>query len=142
MSFSVSGVSSAQYTRPVETNVKLTDDQKKQLTEIIGKYDSSSMTKDSMKSMMDEIKSAGISQGKELRETLDTAGFKPPEKPKGEVPDQSGETGTTNSQPQFVLDFLEKAKTGQLTSTDISSLVSSLQSSGRSSQGSLIDTRS
>ena len=141
MSLSISGASTinaAQYARPAESNVKLTDDQKKKLTDILGNYDSASMTKESTKKMMDEIKAAGITPSKDLRETLDAAGFKPPEKPKNAHPDD-GSVSTTNQQPQYVTDFLEKAKTGQVSSTDLASLISNLQNTGQSSQGSLVD---
>lgn len=141
MSMSISSLSSntaLQFSRPAESDTPLTDDQKKKLTDILSKYDASSISKDGMKSLMEELKKADIKPGKEVREAMDAAGFKPPEKPGGQAPDQ---TGQTNAQPpQFVLDFLQKAQSGSVSQDDITTLISSLQSTGKQAQGSLVDS--
>lgn len=141
MSMSISSLSSsttAQFSRPAESNTPLTDDQKKKLTDILSKYDATSISKDGMKSLMEELKKADIKPGKEVREAMDAAGFKPPEKPNGQALDQAGQSNS--QQPQFVLDFLQKAQSGSVSQDDITTLISSLQSQGRQAQGSLVDS--
>jgi uncharacterized protein YidB (DUF937 family) len=129
-----------QYSRPADSDTKLTDDQKKELTTILSKYDASSISQDGMKTMMDELKKAGIKPGKDVRDAMDAAGFKPPEKPKDQNDGSSSSTSKTdNSTPQFVLDFLDKAQSGNVSQDDITSLVSSLQNSGKSTQGAIVD---
>ena len=80
---SISGVSS-QY-QQFSVSQTMTDDEKELLNEILANYDSENMTAEESIAMMDEIKTAGIKPSKELRETMDAAGFKPPEKPEGDM---------------------------------------------------------
>ncbi len=136
---SISGSSSIQYQPLTESNTKLTDEQKETLQGILANYDSENMTQDSMKAMMDKIKAAGITPSKDLREIMDEAGFKPPEKPQGPPPEES--TGTTNV-PQYLIDFMQKQESGEVTQEDIDSLIASLQSSGKTTVGSLVDQKS
>lgn len=134
----ISGISSTQYYQ--EVNSKLTDDQKSQLEEIISKYDPNNMTQEAAKSMMDEIKNAGITPSKDLRDIMDAAGFKPPEKPQGPPPDVNA-SETKQQLPQYLQDFIEKEQSGGVTQDDINSLIQSLQSSGQSTQGSIVDQK-
>ncbi len=137
---SISGSGSIQYQPFNDSAAKLTDEQKETLQSIIANYDPENMTQESMKAMMEEIKAAGITPGKELRDIMDAAGFKPPEKPQGPPPQESGDT--QNSLPQFLIDFMEKQQSGEVTQEDIDSLVANLQSSGKTTVGSLVDQKS
>lgn len=135
----ISGSSSIQYQSISDTSNTLTDDQKETLTSILSNYDSENMTAESMQKMMDEIKEAGITPSKDLRDALDEAGFKPPEKPQGPPPDEA--SGKTEI-PGYLQDFLEKQANGEVTQDDIDSLVASLQSSGQTTVGTIVDQKS
>jgi hypothetical protein len=137
---SVSSLSSSQYQPQLNSTTKLTDDQKKKLDEILAKYDSSSMTSESTKTLMDELKSSNIPPCKETREAMDTAGFKPPEKPQGPPPDDSTQS-TKNALPQFLLDFIQKEESGSVSQEDINTLIQNLQNSGETTSGSLVDQK-
>ena len=57
----INNVSGFQYSPRINSeNNTLTDDQKNTIEEILSKYDPGSMTQDSMKEMMDELKATGI----------------------------------------------------------------------------------
>lgn len=114
----------------------LTDDEKKTVQNIIAKYDAENMTAESMREMMDEIKSTGIKPSKDIKEMLDSAGFKPPEKPEGSPPEKPQ---GSEEMPDFLKSFLEKQKSGTLTEDDLISLIQNLQNSGSLAQGNLID---
>lgn len=136
----ISGSGSIQYQPLNESTSKLTDEQKETLQEILAKYNPDNITQDSIKAMMDEIKSAGITPSKDLREIMEAAGFKPPEKPQGPPPDETA--GSTGNIPQYLLDFIEKQESGEVTQEDIDSLILSLQNSGKTTLGSLVDQKS
>ena len=136
---SIGSISTSLYQNQVSSGSQLTDDQKTTLEEILAKYDSESMTQESMKSMMDEIKEADIKPCKETREIMDAAGFQPPEKPQGPPPEE--ETSSTQEIPQCILDFMEKQETGEVTDSDVNSLIQSLLSSGQTAQGSIVDQK-
>jgi len=138
---SVSGSSSAQalYQAQSSTSSKLTDDQKTALEDILANYDVESMTEEEKKSMMDEMKSAGIPMTSETKELLDAAGFTPPEKPQGPPPEES--TSTEEEIPEYLKDFIEKQQAGEVTQEDIDALVEKLQASGETVSGALVDTK-
>jgi len=136
----ISGSGSIQYQSLFESTSKLTDEQKETLNGILVKYNPDNITQDSMKAMMEEIKAAGITPGKDLREIMDAAGFKPPEKPQGPPPDEA--MGSTGNVPQYLLDFIEKQESGEVTQEDIDSLIANLQASGKTTVGSLVDQKS
>jgi len=142
---SVSGTSSYQSGYSVSsTDNSLTKDQKTTLEDILSKYDSSSMTDDTMKTMMDEIKASGIKPSKAFGEVMNAAGFKPPEKPQGSPPDDttSAASASSNSKiSQDLLAFIKKQETGSVTQDDIATLIETLQSSGQAAQGSLVDQK-
>jgi hypothetical protein len=134
----ISSISSSQY--QISSTTKLTDDQKQKLEEILAKYDSSSMTSENTKSLMDELRSANIPPCKETREAMDAAGFKPPEKPQGPPPDDAAQ-GTKNELPQYLLDFIKKEESGSVTKDDIDALIKDLQNSGQTTSGTLVDEK-
>jgi len=143
----VSGVNSTsayQYQSQVDSTTTLTDDQKKTLESILSKYDPSNMTQDSTKSLMDELKNSGIKPSKTVRDIMDAAGFKPPEKPQGGTPpdDSTSSTDSTSGAstlPQYMLDFITKEESGNVTKDDIATLIQNLQSAGKTSSGTLVD---
>jgi|GEM_PF-1475696 hypothetical protein len=147
---SISGSSSYQY--QTQTDTKLTDAQKTKLADIISKYDPDNMTASSTKSMMDEIKNAGITPSKDLGETLNKAGFKPPEKPadatQSATTSTSSSTTTTSSSTvssssddlkSQVLDLLTKEGATNISDDDINAFISNLKSSSDSDQGTIVD---
>lgn len=138
----ISGVgssSSIQHQPQMRQDTALTDDQKTTLNEIISKYDLSNMTKEDMKAMMEEIKVAEIPPGKDMKEIMDAAGFEPPKKPDGEMPPPQKDS---NEIPDFMLDFMEKEQSGELTQEDIVSLLQDLQSRGFDTTGAIVDEKS
>lgn len=136
----VSSISSSQQTYNAQfTDYTLTDDQKQTLEEIIAKYDSENMTGEDTKELFEELKSAGIPPSKDVREALDAAGFKPPEKPNGEPPKPEGAEFSSNA--KTLIDILQKAETGEATQDEINTFITQLQSTGSVFSGSLIDTK-
>ncbi len=138
----VSGISSTsgiQYQQTF-TEKKLMAEEKKQLEEILAKYDPESMAEDETKALFDELKSSGIRPSKEVREILDSAGFKPPEKPQGPPPVEMG-TNSEMSIPDFLAEFLEKQEAGTVTDQDLNLLIQQLQNNGAISQGVLVDKK-
>lgn len=138
----VNGISSTgayQYQQKV-TETKLTDEQKKTLEEILAKYDASSMTAEQTKSLFEELKSSDIKPSKEVREIIDAAGFKPPEKPQGPPPPDET-SSSTSTIPDYLLSFLQKQESGDVTQTDLNSLIKNLQENGEVSQGVLVDKK-
>lgn len=136
----VSGASSYQLQTQFSRETRLTDEQKLQLEEILSKYDSSSITSDQTKALFDELKSSGIRPSKEVREIIDAAGFKPPEKPEGPPPPDP-DVEETQQLPDYLLEFLEKQNSGELTKADLTSLITELQNNGEVSQGVLVDKK-
>ncbi len=140
----VTGISSYnpyQYTSQVSSNSSsLTDEQKTTLEEIIAKYDPANMTEEETKTMMDEIKAAGIRPSKEFGEIMNAAGFKPPERPQGPLPEDSASEIKENL-PQYLLDFIEKQESGTVTQDDIDTLIKNLQNSGDVTKGQLVDQK-
>lgn len=133
--------SNYQYNPYSTTETKLTDDQKSTLQSIIANYDPENMTDENMKSMMDEIKEAGITPSKEFGEIMNTAGFKKPEKPEGEPP--MGPPPATTSQDsktsQLISEFLAKKDSGEITEDDLANLIKTLNKTGQSTQGLIVD---
>ncbi|MFH1198101.1 MAG: hypothetical protein V1720_20535 [bacterium] len=117
---------------------KLTDEQKKSLEDILAKYDSENMTGESTKALFDELKSSGIPPSKDVKEALDAAGFKPPEKPQGPPPQMGTEELSQNA--KTLLDYLQKVESGEATQEELNSFIAQLQNSGSILQGSIIDT--
>lgn len=122
-----------------KTDTKLTDDQKKSLNEIISRYDSENINNETMKQMMEEIKSTGITPGKEFREIMDAAGFKPPAKPEGPPPVEN--TEMKEKVPDFLKEFLEKIESGKITDDDVSTLIQDLKNSGQDIQGLFVNQK-
>lgn len=122
----------------------MTDDQKNTLESILSKYDPNNMTQDSMKSLMEELKKSGIKPSKDSKDIMDAAGFKPPEKSKGgtqsdESTSSTDSTSSTCTLPQYMLDFITKEESGNVTKDDITTLIQNLQSAGKTSSGTLVD---
>lgn len=139
----ISGISSSsgyQFQMPSSQETALTSEQKTKLEEILSKYDASSITQEQTKSLFDELKSSGIRPSKEVRELIDAAGFKPPEKPEGPPPDENGQS-VKSDLPDFLMEFLDKQKSGTVTDSDIATLIQELQNNGEVSQGVLIDKK-
>ena len=133
---------------PMERGQKLSDEQKTQLAEILSNYDAEDMTEEDMKSMLDEIKEAGITPGKELKETLEEAGFelKPPQQGQGGPPPMGGMNGPMGGAepPQFAKDFMDKVQSGELTEDDITTFLEQVEAQKQSllgMTGLMVDTQ-
>jgi hypothetical protein len=138
---SVSSSSSYQYQPQTDSTVKMTDEEKTTLSSILSKYDSSSMSGEDMKSMMDEIKEAGIKPSDDMKDIMDAAGFKPPEKPQDST-STSSTTATSSTQSalqQQLSDLLASQQSGELTQDDINSFIAALKNSTGSSVGTLVN---
>ncbi|WP_461211336.1 hypothetical protein [Desulfocurvus sp. DL9XJH121] len=63
-------------------SLTMTEDQKSTVEEILAKYDPENMTREDMEALRMELEEAGIGRSRELMKMMQEAGFKPPEKPK------------------------------------------------------------
>lgn len=138
---SISSIGSSQYRPQMEQSAKMTDDEKKKLQDIISKYDASSITQDEQKTMMDEIKSAGIKPSKELGETLNEAGFKRPEKPKDAPDSQQSSSSVSQDELKNLLDLLSNKGTTDVDQSEIDSFIQNLKNLTDSNEGTLIDQK-
>jgi hypothetical protein len=151
----ISSTSSSQYTSSTSSSSTLTDDQKKTLDDILSNYDSSNLTADSTKSLMDSLKSSGIKPSKAVQDYMSSKGFdiKAPQGPppsdslsglsstslSSSSSSSSSGTNSTSSLPSYLQDFITKEEAGTVTQDDINSLISSLQNSGQNTTGVLVD---
>jgi len=116
---------------PMGRGQALTDDQKTQLSEILSKYDAGNMTEKDIRAMRDDIKNADIRPGEELKTILEDSGFQV-----GPPPMQSTHRPEP---PQFVLDFVDKALTGNITEDDVTSFLTQVQEISSNATGIVID---
>jgi len=123
---------------PMGRTQALTDDQKTQLTEILSNYDAENMTATDTQSMRDEIRSAGIRPGAELKSILEDSGFEvgPPQ---GGPPPMGTQGANRPEPPQFVLDFMDKALSGAVTQDDVTSFLEMMQAGYQDSTGLVFD---
>jgi Ca2+-binding EF-hand superfamily protein len=168
----ISSLSSSLYTSSnSSSSTSLTDDQKTELNSILANYDSSDMTQSSTQSLLDTLKSSGIQPSQAVQSYIASKGFniQPPQGPP--PPDSTSALSSLNSTtlsslsgagstsssslgsissssssdaslPAFLQDFIDKEKAGSVTQDDINSLVTSLQNSGQSTTGALVDQSS
>lgn len=134
-----SGISASSFQMEFSSK-KLTDEQKQTIEDIISKYDPENMTDESAKAMMDELKAAGIGPSREFGEIMNAAGFKPPEKPEGPPPQDSTQS-TQQEIPEFMVDFMQKQESGEVTDADIATLIQNLLNTNKSTTGSIIDQK-
>lgn len=138
---SVGSTGSVAYTQQnSRAGSTLTEDQKTKLQEIIANYDPENMDEESTKAMMEEIKSAGITPGKEFGDIMNEAGFKPPEKPQGGMQGPPPSEGT-QSVPQFVTDFIELQESGEATQEDVDNFVQMMKEMGINDTGLLVNKK-
>ena len=113
----VSSVQSGMGMMPQFSTEPMTDDQKTTLAEILEKYDAENITEDEKKSMMDEIKEAGITPSKESKEIIETAGFelgKPPEGKGPQGPPPEGMMQKMKEMNPEIADLFEQFKNGDI----------------------------
>ncbi|MGD8778703.1 MAG: hypothetical protein PVH88_07040 [Ignavibacteria bacterium] len=140
----IEGISSSsslyniQQTSNEETS--LTEEQKKQLEEILAKYDSEDMDEESRKAMMEEIKKAGFEPSREVDEMLNEAGFEPPEKLEGDMPAPLEESGEKEV-PQFISDFIQQYEAGDTTQEELDSFLQKLEDMGISNPELVLDEK-
>jgi Ca2+-binding EF-hand superfamily protein len=128
-----------QYQPEMRVSNPLTDDQKSALSEIISQYDPSNMTESDKKSMMGEIKNLGIGPSDEVKEIMDSAGFKPSEMrpPEGS---EGPRRPDKNEIPEEILDILQQREEGKISEEDFESFLQNLQKTLESSSGVYLDT--
>jgi Spy/CpxP family protein refolding chaperone len=122
----------------------LTDDQESQIQSVLSKYDSSNLTSDDAKSILDSFRKAGIPPGKELEDAISSAGFDAKKlfslagPPPGAPPSgsRSGSTGTSTggtdvaSVLQQLQSILGQYDLNNLTSDQQSKLITQLSNTG------------
>lgn len=123
-------------------NYKMSDDEKQKVTDLLAKYDVSTLTDDEKQSLMEEIKSMGVKPGDDLKNIMDEAGFTPPKPPEGGMPPMNGasDSESTEQLPAFLSDFINKYQSGQVSDDDMNTLFSQLKSNGMGTVGNLYDT--
>lgn len=135
-----STMSSGMMPPPIRGAHPLTDDQRSQLQDILANYDPENMTAEDTQTMRDEIREAGIRPGKELRTTLQEAGFEvgpPPDGPPGQM---TGPMGANRPEPpQFILDFIDKAESGDITADEVAEFLEAIQAHNQETTGLLVD---
>ncbi len=136
---SISTNSFSQMPQMERVNYQMTDEQKDQFSEIIANYDPENVTKEDMDSLRSELEAAGIKPGEDLKNLMDEAGFKPPEKPQGGRPPK--EAGGNSTLPDYMQEFATKFKSGTATEDDLNNLINLVQSQNLSYSGNLIDTQ-
>jgi hypothetical protein len=160
---SIGSYNTSQYMSLTSFNTEMTDEQKTTLQDILSKYDSSTITEDGMKSLMDEIKSAGITPSKDLKDTVEAAGFNmkppaggPPPMGGGAPPsgmsgmsstsstsstDETDETDSSSYLEELMNNLMEQLQSGKTTETEVTNVIKSLQEAGMLSQGMFVDTK-
>ena len=123
---------------------KINEQQKTQLDEILARYDPENMTEEDMRSMLEEIRAAGIRPGEDLKNSLESAGFELPRPPAGGPPPMppGDASGVQSQQPQFLLDFIEKLKEGNVTESDIQTFLETLKNQGEELKGFFVNQNS
>jgi hypothetical protein len=131
---------------------ELTDDQKSTVASILAKYDSSNVTTSDAISIFKELKDAGITPMKGLKEAIDAAGFNADELRSTAMSsgDSSVESYFWASQKtsqsintstlQSLKSILDQYDLSNLSTDDQTSLYSALQSVGLFQSGSLLNT--
>lgn len=120
----VSSVSSSMGAMSQFSTESLTDDQKSTLEEILSNYDAENITEDETKSLMDEIKDAGIAPSEESKELIETAGFSM-EPPEGEAPQgpppEEGAMQTMQEMNPEVASIFEQFQNGEIDEDELKS---------------------
>ena len=134
----INGISSASQTQGTKPPPPppMTDDQETAVSDILSKYDSSSISSTEFESMMEEIKDAGIVPSKDLRSMLDEAGFEPPQGSEG----PQGAKGSEQVEPpDFMFELMNKLQTGEVSEEEVQLFMQNLQNSSDSESGAIMD---
>jgi len=140
---SIGSTSPAQYQSGVGTDNKMTDDQKEELNDLLGKFDPDKMDETQTKTMMNDIKSLGIKPGEDLKNALQAKGFKTHHKGGRHhgAGSASAAAGAQATAPQFVQDFAKQLQAGNVSQDTIDAFIQNVQSSGSQDQGLLVDQK-
>ena len=133
---SISSGSQTQGTKPPPPP-PMTDEQKTDVSDILSKYDSSSISSTEFESMMAEIKDAGVVPSRDLRSMLDEAGFEPPQGSEGPQGVQGG--GRPPKPTEIMSDLMNQLKSGDISEEDLSVILQNLQIDSSKSTGSIMD---
>jgi hypothetical protein len=149
---SVNSSSAVSYQQSVNNNQSLTDAQKEALQKIIAQYDPKTATQDQIKSMMDQIKQAGIPPSKDASSIMKQAGFKVHgkhhkgggQKSSTQQTTSTDSTNSTNSNSSItdlIQTLIQNQNTGNATNNDVNTLIQTLQNSGATTTGNVVDAK-
>ena len=135
----VSGISDSSYSvlysaQTSSSSSELTEDEESTLDEILANYDSSDMSEDDFKSLMEDIKESGITMSKDLMSYMEKSGFEAPEAPP-EMPEEDSEESSK------IQELLEQLQNGEISQEDFDSIVQDMQKAGESTSGNLVDAK-
>jgi len=120
----VSSVQSSMMQMPQFSTEPMTEDQISALESILEKYDPEKMSDDEKKTMMDELKEAGIKPSKESKEMIETAGFdigKPPEGKGPQGPPPDGMMQKMKEMNPEIADLFDQFKNGDIEEDELKS---------------------
>jgi hypothetical protein len=144
----ISGTSSIQGTQGMEQmrgprggGKALTDAQKTQITDILSSYDSSNITQANAKEIFQKFNDAGIQPGRGMKETIEAAGFDAEKLRELGMPAdfqmRGGPQGgrrqpppISDAQKTTVTDILSKYDPTNLSTTDVSSILTAFREAG------------
>lgn len=128
----------------------ITDEQKKQIQNILSQYDSSNVTAEDAKSIFEAFKSAGIQPGPGMRETIEAAGFDaeamrtmgmPEPPPGGGMQGVGGQQGINLTALQSLQDILSQYDMSNMSDDEKEQLLGQLNSAGLMKTGYTIDLK-
>jgi hypothetical protein len=117
----------------------LTDEQKTQLEEILAKYDPENMTEEDQKALMEELKDAKISMGKDTSEIMEKAGFSRPSGPPPPPP-PSQESDTDNTINATFVKLMDQFQSGEISEESFLDQLNDLKDQILNGAGNVIDT--
>lgn len=133
--------------------VRLTEEQKTSLQDIISRYDSTHMTDADKTVLRDELKGAGIPKTRETGDILKTAGFElhgvkdgPPmggpaggQRPGPPPMPQSSSSSAVDSGTSMLTSLLDQYRTGKITEDDLQTRIEELRQNLTQTVGNMIN---
>ncbi len=125
-------------------NYRMTDEQKTTFSEIISQYNTDDMSDSDMKSLLEEIKSAGIKPGEDLKSLMETSGLEVTKNSEGmkggaKAGGNQGPPPPPKEMPEELTSFIEKYQNDDATEEDITNLIEWLESKGIGLSGNIVN---
>lgn len=121
-------------------NYSLSDEQKNILKEILQQYNPDSMSAESMKSLREEVRAAGIKPGEDMKNIMEEAGFKVgPPRDRKEGMRGAGDAGGKLDMPSFLSELVEQLQNGRLNQEEQDKMIDILESNGFDVRGLIVD---